>query len=266
MIALLTQVMTLAWMTDLHWDESYEEGVIQEIQASQAELVLLTGDISSGKTVCQRLDVLQQKLAIPIYFILGNHDFYASSFDKVRSEVRELCDAESTLIYLHDVELVSLSKEIALLGHDAWADAYAGDYMASPTRLNDSIMIEDFVTLSKLERMQLCQELGGEAARLLHERLLLAFESHHKAILLMHAPPFQEACLYHDKIANNDWAPHFVCAAVGEMLLQVMAEYSEKQLLVLCGHTHHAAIYSPLDNLSVRVGQGGQEVRCCHLP
>ena len=41
---------------------------------------------------------------------------------------------------------------------------------------------------------------------------------------------------------------------LGKALTEIMKEHSENQLTVLCGHTHHHAVYEPLSNLRVLVG------------
>lgn len=69
----------------------------------------------------------------------------------------------------------------------------------------------------------------------------------------MHAPPFRGACIYEGKVTSDNWAPHFVCRSMGDMLLEEMTRHPDKRCLVLAGHSHHAADISPVANLRVVV-------------
>ncbi|MCA9476638.1 MAG: hypothetical protein KC563_12660, partial [Nitrospira sp.] len=67
-------------------------------------------------------------------------------------------------------------------------------------------------------------------------------------------PPFKEACWYEGKTGNNDWLPYFTCKAVGEVLLEMAQRHASCQVIVLCGHTHHAGSVQILPNLKVLTG------------
>ncbi len=51
-----------------------------------------------------------------------------------------------------------------------------------------------------------------------------------------------------------DWLPWFTCHAVGEVLRELAAAYPERQIVVLCGHTHDRCRVRIADNLEVRTG------------
>jgi Icc protein len=72
-------------------------------------------------------------------------------------------------------------------------------------------------------------------------------------IIATHVPPFLEASLYQGKPSEPAFAPHFVNLALGQVLLELACQNPEKEITVLCGHTHHLARYSPLPNLTIRV-------------
>jgi len=56
-------------------------------------------------------------------------------------------------------------------------------------------------------------------------------------------------------ISDDNWLPHFSCKAVGDVLLEVMEKNPDKQLTVLCGHTHSCGEAHPLPNITVYTGQ-----------
>jgi hypothetical protein len=73
-------------------------------------------------------------------------------------------------------------------------------------------------------------------------------------LLLVHVPPFKESCWHEGRISDDHWLPHFTCKAVGDVLTEIMAEHPDKQMTVLCGHTHGAGETDILPNLHVKTG------------
>ena len=47
----------------------------------------------------------------PIYFVLGNHDYYFGSIDKVRKAVKQLCQERPNLHYLPGEHLLGDDAE-----------------------------------------------------------------------------------------------------------------------------------------------------------
>jgi len=97
-------------------------------------------------------------------------------------------------------------------------------------------------------------QLGREAAELLQVRLERVFQRQDRALLLTHTPPFREVCRGKDHIADDEWAPHFVCQEVGDALVETMKARPEKSLLVLAGHAHCWADEQMLPNLRAITG------------
>ena len=67
-------------------------------------------------------------------------------------------------------------------------------------------------------------------------------------------PPFREACWHEGRISDDDWLPHFTCKAVGDVLSEAMRARPDRQMTVLCGHTHGAGEAEILPNLRVSTG------------
>jgi Icc-related predicted phosphoesterase len=75
-----------------------------------------------------------------------------------------------------------------------------------------------------------------------------------EVVMLTHVPPLREACWHEGNISDDEWAPHFTCKAVGDVLLEVMPDYPDHSLMVLCGHTHGRGETHPLPNLRILTG------------
>lgn len=245
------------WATDLHLDLASPrafDALVKSVQEKRPDLLLIAGDFAESHSLQPILLRLARKIERPLYFVLGNHDFYGSSLAQVRRETGALCQGQPLLHYLTALDVVPLDASTALIGHDGWADALAGDFMASPVELRDHNEIIDFRGLKKPDRYQRLVKLGAEAAYEVEQKLQTAFKSYSKVILVTHVPPFVEGARYEDKPSNADFAPHFVAHQMGQMLMRVMQAHPEKSLLVLSGHAHHAADEWPLPNLHCLTG------------
>ncbi|MBN1563251.1 MAG: metallophosphoesterase [Anaerolineae bacterium] len=262
----------LAWTTDLHLNFLDENGIrafLQTVIDANPDAVLIGGDITDAPRMIATLRLIEQTLQRPIYFVLGNHDYYHGSIRDVRQIVRDMADASEHLTYLSTGGVISFGDDpataTALVGHGGWGDGRLGDYAHSWVTLNDHVLIEELAWKPKADLLRRLNHLGDEAAAHIRTVLPQAFAHHRRVIVLTHVPPFKEACWHEGQISDDNFLPHFTCKAVGDALLnvmdQVMAEQSaasaKKELLVLCGHTHGAGEAYIRD--TVRVLTGGAD-------
>ncbi len=244
----------LVWLSDMHLDSLATDTIpkfIAMIRAKKPDILLLGGDISHSAQIVAHLQLLETELEIPIYFVLGNHDFYLSSLAQVQKHITRLTQQSAYLFWLTQLEVVELTPTSALIGHDSWADGRYGDYANSSLMLNDYVLINELTNLTKSERLHMLHRLGDRAAAHFKKVLPLACQTYREILLLTHVPPFREACWYEGQISDDEGLPHFSCKAVGEVLVEVMQAYPECQLTVLCGHTHSRASAEILLNLIV---------------
>lgn len=249
--------MRIAWLTDLHLnflDPAGVDALCSTIAAGAPDAVLLTGDISEAGPLERHLRMLEAHLLRPIYFVLGNHDFYRGSIAGVRAGIRDLCAASSHLKWLSDTGVIPLSDHAGLVGHDGWADGRAGDYDGSEVFLNDYRLIAELTHPDAGVRLARMQALASEAAEHLRTTVASALAKHAHVLVATHVPPFREACWHEGQISSDDWLPHFTCVAVGEVLVELMGRNPARRMTVLCGHTHSAGRADVLPNLVVHTG------------
>jgi 3',5'-cyclic-AMP phosphodiesterase len=247
----------VAWLTDLHLnflEPRQTDDFLVRVAAAQPDAVLIGGDIAEAPSVVASLERIAARLTCPIYFVLGNHDFYFGSIQRVRLAVEALCRERPNLVYLTSASAVSLSPRTGLCGHDGWADARLGDYERSLVMMNDYRLIEELAGVNKRDRWPLLKAMGDEAARHVEAVLPAALAEHEEVIFLTHVPPLREACWYQGQTSNDEWLPHFTCLAVGETLLRVMRDHPHRRLIVLCGHTHSRGEARPLANVQILTG------------
>ncbi len=250
--------MRLVWTTDIHLNFVDGEHIARwaaSVRGHEPDAVLLSGDIAEASDLLEHLEGIDEALQLPVYFVLGNHDYYRGSIAATRQRVAEFSERRPNLIFLTRRRApVLLDDATALIGHDGWADGRAGDYFGSWVMMNDYRLIAELSVGDKRQRGELLKALGDEAAGAVQRGLEHALQAHRRVILLTHVPPFREACWYEGRLSDDEWAPHFVCVAMGQAILKVMRAHPEANLLVLCGHTHGQGETRPLHNVTVLTG------------
>jgi predicted MPP superfamily phosphohydrolase len=250
-------MLRVAWLTDIHLNFLSEEAIetfLDQVRAARPDAVLLGGDIGEADDVVDYLFRLDSSLDAPIYFVLGNHDFYRGSIHDVRRAASDLCQSRPKLHYLTTSGVFRLAPDVALVGHDGWADARVGDYERSLVMMNDYKLIRELAPYNKQSRQQALMDLGDEAAAHIRTVLPAALADDRRAILLTHVPPLREACWYAGEISDDQWSPHFTCQAMGEAIVEIMRDRPDRELTVLCGHTHSPGRCQPLPKVEILTG------------
>ncbi len=272
-----------AWLTDIHLNFiSFIELVtfVDNVLKEQPDAIIISGDIGEADTVVSYLTELEKLLQKEIFFVLGNHDYYRGSIERVRHDVRIASRHSRHLRWLPDIGIAELTPAVALIGHGSWPDGRLGDWQRSNLLLNDYFYIKEFnqsVRIegydstkffkpdpalasalrgqdAKRERLEKMQVLADEAAQYIAGVLPRALESYRQVVVVTHAPPFREASWYDGQVSDDIWAPHFSCKAMGDVLRREMESRPHNQMTVLCGHTHGRGEAHILDNLRVLTG------------
>ncbi len=260
--------MRLAWLTDIHLNfvtATEVSSLSQRINESDADAVLVGGDIAEADSFANSLHQLSDESSIPVYFVLGNHDYYRGSIAGVREEATAISRESTNLNWLPESGVIQLTENTSLLGHGGWGDGRIGNFFESDVVLNDYALIEELQALHRHDLLPpesiLTSELhaklaalGDEAADHFRRVLPQALETSERIIVLTHVPPYREACWYDGQLSDDNWAPHFSCKAVGDALVEFMAAHPDRMMTVLCGHTHSSGHSQILQNLEVLTG------------
>ncbi len=245
--------MRATWLTDIHLNFLRPlalQAFYDRVAAERPDVILASGDIGEAPNVIGFVDGLAAAAQAPVYFVLGNHDYYRSSIKTVRDQVRGLRGAAK---WLPAQGPVRLTDETVLLGVDGWGDARCGD-LASTVKLSDWKLIDDFKKSTEpTARIELLQRLGANEARALRELLGQAPPSP-SLLVMTHVPPFPEACVYGGSQSDATWLPWFTCIATGEILLEYARTHPDQRITVICGHSHGLGTFQAAPNLEVRTG------------
>lgn len=250
--------MRLAWLTDIHLDflnPPQTEAFYSMAQAAAPDAIVISGDIGIAPILRPRLLAMAAAVRVPVYFVLGNHDFYESDIETVRDDMRALTRDDNGLFWLPEAGLIPLSADACLIGHDGWSDGQYGDFMASSVLLQDYFLIDNLIDLMQPERLAQLKALGEEAGEYLRG-LMPGAARFRQVFVATHAPPFVEACWHEGRTPALDdpYLPHFTCKAVGDTLLHAADAHPAVTFTVLCGHTHGGGTARPRPNLTVLTG------------
>lgn len=217
----------------------------------------MTGDVfNCSQTLPDDLASLGNS-GIRFYFVSGNHENHGSSIEDTKAIIRASCKRYSNLIWMTDVDVVSINKETALIGHEGWYDARIGN----PNHIKytfDWFLIKDFSRLSNMsERLIAFRKLADESAKIITYKLEAAIKTHDTVLLLTHIPPFQSANRWDSLLGRDFWSPYNANVVMGVALKSIMDNNKDKKLIVLAGHTHHENRVRISDNIECVVGGAG---------
>jgi len=232
----------IAWLSDIHLDfldKVRRRAFYQTIIDAEVDGVVISGDICNSSHLTEHLTEMVKAVKVPVWFTLGNHDYYGSTVKATRKKVEALCKKQPLLKWLHKEGVIALSEEIGLIGVDSWADGRAGHYWESNVELADHRLIGDLKGLDAAGRLKVIQRFANEAEEILGRSLDSALTQFKTVFVVSHVPMFYEACLGPDRrVSGPLWMPHYVWHQGGIAIGDVLQNNAHGHVIVLSGHTH----------------------------
>lgn len=249
------------WYSDTHFNLTFpwtRHAFVERVKDEKPDGLILTGDISCGLTIGNILTFLAKELEnFPIYFVLGNHDYYGASFAESEKIVSKITQKYNNLIWLTQHDKVAVNEGVAFIGDEGWYDARLGDANFLAYNL-DWIMVSDFRNFKSFEaKKEYGEALADASTARLKTKLLHALESNHTIYILTHMPPWAETCRGAGTELAEFWLPYNINSGLGKMIETVMQEHPNQTAVVLSGHTHIPAILHVAHNIECLV-QGGK--------
>ena len=243
-------------LSDLHIDKASQESkddFLKFLRKSDADAVLITGDISVASMLSNHLKDIAKACERPVMITAGNHDFYGSSFREVDQTIKAVCAEHPNLISLGGGEIIQLSQSTALIGHRGWFDGLAGSGAKTRVESPDRYAIEDFRNLGRSAFFRKLKDLGEESADYFRRVLPLALSRHRHVLLATHFPPFTQGIRYEGKGCVWNRQPYFANQVLGKLIWSLSGRFPDRKIQVHAGHTHSAAAVTLRPNLSMRV-------------
>ncbi|NBW06425.1 MAG: hypothetical protein EBR82_00175 [Caulobacteraceae bacterium] len=232
-----------AWCSDIHMDISWlpflKRLYAMNLERAGADGLFLTGDVSSGPFIESDLAFIAKHFKGPVYFVLGNHDYYGRHIESVHDDVRRVCRKHSNLHWMTDQDIVSLEEDVALIGTEGWYDGRLGLPDHLRWTLDRAVVIDFFHMSSMEERIEAWRAMADRSADIIGERLERALQTHKTVYILTHFPPWGEATTASGTKQADFWLPYNTNFTLGQRIEEVMQGRKKKRCIVLAGHTHY---------------------------
>jgi predicted phosphohydrolase len=212
--------MKSAWLTDPHLNfiSRRQSRKMGETLRNSADALIVTGDIAEIPTLRRCLRDLTGSFGKPVYFVLGNHDFYYGSFSQGKRIAQEI--SGTLLHWLSRAGVIELDKETAIVGHDGWYDAQYGSPFESRFEMSDWTVISDLAKYHHSSRIFKFREMGILAAEEAEPVLREAAAKYRTVIFATHYPPFPQASWHRGQPGDVFALPWYTCKAIGDLLLR----------------------------------------------
>jgi len=238
--------MKLAWVTDPHLNFLGIESIrsfCDDLKNHDSDAVVITGDIAEATSIELCLSLLGTLVKKPIYFVLGNHDFYHGSVGDVRCTVSRLVDKYDNLFWMNKYPWQELLPNVGIVGADGWYDCRSGSFITSPFVLSDFRLIQEYkdTYLSKEDILIVSNEILQPSLQHTAQFLDEALNKYDHVFFITHVPPFTQLSRYKDGPSESDALPFFSCVSLGEVILDAKEKHPNKTITILAGHTHFSA-------------------------
>ncbi len=245
----------VAWLSDLHLREQTFEETLSEVRAllerAKADAVLLTGDICEGPG---RLEETLRRLGTVVgrvWFVLGNHDYYGSSFAE-RDAWRKTYAGPGVL--LDYAAPIHLGEGVYLAGNGGWGGGIRPRHCVG---VRDWEAIQEYkAALTKVAalgpapatqkaKLKALLDVAAARASVLGEEVaaglaLLPADAKH-LLFASHVPGVREASRYQSRATDPELLAHFCWPELGKRLAAFAGSRPGLGITVLSGHTHTRA-------------------------
>lgn len=262
--------MKIAWATDIHLDcvDDVDAAVSFLNKSSlHSDALILSGDISVSPHLVQHLGIIEEYFKKPIYFVLGNHDYYYSDIISTRKRVVDACRNMQFTKYLGAIPFINLQPGVFLVGSDGWYDAYNGDPAGSDFLMSDWFKIRDFSpaitnvsgkkTLDKEYVVQVARAICFASARHIAQGIQEVASNATQIIVVTHVPPFVKS--YTDEkykgMPPQYVVPWYTSKILEELLFSAAKTYPHVRFTIVSGHTHGQYNGDVSQNIHVNVGK-----------
>ncbi len=225
----------ILWLSDLHYDgdRRFGDWIGDLADARSHEAVLVTGDIASYPHLQKALDLLATGFGCPIYFTLGNHDYYGGSTEEVLCVVRAAERRNHLLRWIDRfTEGVPLFPGIALIGQGGWAHAepwiFPRDQGPPLTHL-----LVDYKYYKPNKLRHTIRRLAQSGSALLKAKINNALSARSHVVALTHFPPFSRSLA---DVASRKGG--LIQAPAFESWVNGAGKTKKDSLTLLCGHLH----------------------------
>jgi len=250
-------IKELALLSDLHLDRASKEAksrLWDMLAGIRYDAALITGDISVAAQLQNHLALISRACwPRPVYFMVGNHDYFGASFAKVDRLVSETCNRHHNLIAVGAGEYIHLTEHTAMVAHRGWYDGQGGLGARTLIDTPDRHLIADFRNLSRCAFFAKLKDLGNESARYFRLILPSALRQYGTVLIATHVPPFWQGICHSGGPCDWNRQPYFANISAGNVIASIARKFPQRRVIVHAGHTHSPVNVRLSGNLEIRV-------------
>ncbi len=278
--------MKLGFATDIHLDHVKTiKGARKQFRVGKSlaergfDALIVSGDISTGKMFKEHMPAFIEGVGKPVYFVLGNHDFWQGFESHVWEEAAKYPG------FLDRAGVVELTPDVGLCGVTGWYDCRAGNYIESEVAMGEFDEMPRFKNLGpdrlfewddyrkkmmpkrgpwplgrKQDLGRKCQSFADEQTRAFMPVLEEAAKKYPKVFIVTHFPLWEEACfspgghLTKGNEYDDGWLPWSCNIELGARIEALAADFPDTEFQTFTGHTHGAGEAQILPNLRAICG------------
>jgi UDP-2,3-diacylglucosamine pyrophosphatase LpxH len=238
--------MKLCLTTDLHmnrWPMFLNRSLLSK--AKNCDALLILGDITTGLHTEEHLSVIS-KHAKDVYFVLGNHDFYTSSFQEMTVRVKQHCKG-TNLHWLDNDDPIEIAPGTWLVGVDGWYDGVVGDSFFMDLNF-DRMLIKDLLIKRRPEdRAEIIMARAAASADDFTAKMQMIPADAKNIIVATHYPPWMGPVR---SILDAFWIPQSVNTVLADRICEEAAKRENyTRFDVFCGHVHRPYKLQPAENV-----------------
>lgn len=250
--------MKPCWITDIHLnflEDDKAREFLETVHDHDSDIVFLTGDIAESPVLSDYITMIDQVVGKPVYFVLGNHDFWHTSVSHIHAHFPRFLNEKSFTRWLTTSGVIALDNDTCVIGHEGWYDCRYGDWQSSSFLMREWSCQEDYRGCSTMKDVvERSQTLANLSIEHFKKWLPDAIKRFRKIIVLTHFPPYDDTHVYMGQIGSPQAQPFFTNRILGELLYVAASANPNKEFTVLAGHTHGQCSKQILPNMMVHVG------------
>jgi predicted phosphodiesterase len=180
------------------------------IPETDAEIIILAGDIDTGTRGAEWAIMESERLAKPVLYVLGNHEFYGYEYWSLKEKILQLC--EGTQVFFLDSDVFTLN-DVRFIGTTLWTNYKANIQVPQNLAM---LSVDKLLTdhrLIKIKSGDLSERFKPEHALAIHAKELrwletqLAQSTDAKTVVITHHGP--HAVCQHPDFPLNEMTTAF---------------------------------------------------------
>ncbi len=221
--------MQIALFSDLHLE--FNPSLI--LNAADADLIILAGDIGPVQESLALAQELAAKHAVPVIYVPGNHEYYGQDLDELNQYLRNWHEPSGLVHVL--LERAVVIDGVRFIGTTLWTDfALHGEAAAVMAENAAQTFLPDFkqirrggqpLTVADLKR------LYQQARSFLEQELAASAEP---CVVITHFGPEAQCCA--SQFTKSPLTPYFI-----NNCTDLIERYQPRYWMF--GHTHHSVDY-----------------------